>query len=97
MERKLSICCAAGSADFDTREHFYYSYATYLYLEALRCRVGADYNQSPAQEQMIEGHVDMLLSVLNRLGMSRIIFDASFAYINNATKSSRNSLPLSVG
>ena len=63
------LCCYAGSADFDTREHFYYSYATYLYLEALRCRVEADYNLSPAQEQMIEGHVDTLLSVLHRVGL----------------------------
>lgn len=57
------LCCYAGSADFDTREHFYYSYAIYIYLEALRCRVGADHHLPPAQEQLIEAHVDTLLSM----------------------------------
>jgi len=61
--------CYAGSAGADEREHFYYSYAIYIYLEALRCRVEADHYLSRAQEQLIEAHVDTLLSVLHRLGV----------------------------
>jgi len=69
MQIEHLLYCYAGSADFDTREHFDYSYAIYIYLEALRCRVAGGHHLWSEQEQLIEAHVDTLFSILHRLGM----------------------------
>ncbi len=55
----------AGKVGDEQREHFYYSYAIYVYLETLRCRAEGGSRLDASDEQRI----DSLFSVLHRLDM----------------------------
>ena len=63
------LFCYAGSTSFDERENVDYNYAIYIYLQALRCAMVADKDRQPAQQIMLETHVDALLALLHRLGV----------------------------
>jgi len=60
--------CYAGNEDFERREHFYYSYAIYIYLETLHYWMEAGHDLQPAQEQVLETNIDTLVGLLHRLG-----------------------------
>lgn len=58
----------AGQVGDEQRQHFYYNYAICIYLDALRCV--AEQGEHPSEDDLweIDMHINMLHSVLNRLG-----------------------------
>jgi len=61
--------CYAGASGLKEREHFYASYAIYMYLEALGCLLKGGCSPTPDQETDVEMKVDILVALLHQLGV----------------------------
>ena len=62
------LMCYAGVSGSNEREHFYYSYAIYLYLSALAYWLQCAKRPQPGQDEKIEIMTDVLVALLHQIG-----------------------------